>query len=249
MTQLSYEKYKLSFIEYFAYGLLYIAILFIISYLFYDSLIPALTLFPLTTIYYRCIKKYLCNRRKHQLLLQFRDMINAISVSLNSGYSIENSIRESLNEMKILYGDTSYIYYEIEMMVKKLTLHIPIEKIFSDFASRSACSDIQMFAQILVIAKRNGGDLISIIKSSSDTISEKIDIEREIATSIASKQFEQRIMFIMPLAIMSYIKFSSAGFFDSVYHNPTGIFLMSVCLIIYILAVILGLKLSTITIS
>jgi tight adherence protein B len=242
----SYGDYKLSFIEYLIYAAGYFSILLVLFILFYDSVIPVFFAAPFIILYYRYIRKYLCSRRKNQLVLQFRDMMNSISVSLSSGYSIENALREAQKEMAVLYGEKSYIYYELTLMNKRLALNIPIEEVFSDFAKRSECGDIFMFSQILVIAKRNGGDLISIIKSSTETIAEKIDINREIETAQAAKRFEQNIMFIMPVAIMLYIRISSPGFFDSVYHNITGISVMSICLAIYFAAVILGLKISSV---
>lgn len=248
MTQILYGSYKLSLMEYLLYGVIYLSVSGIISYLYYDSLIPILFILPFINIYYKYISQFLCNRRKNVLILQFRDMINSISVSLNSGYSIENSLKDACREILILYGENSYIHNEISFMLKKLAINIPIEKIFSDFAMRSECNDIIMFSQILVIAKRNGGDLISIIKSSSETIGEKIDIKREIESAVSSKKLEQNIMFIMPIVIMIYIRISSKGFYDTVYHNITGIFFMTLCLFIYISAIIIGLKISTVKI-
>lgn len=248
MTQIQYAIYRLSFPEYLLYGILYFLLSAVISYLFYDSLTPVIFTVPLIVIYYKYISRFLCTKRKNILIIQFRDMINSISASLSSGYSIENSIKEAGREMLILYGDASYIYGELSLMQKKLAINIPIEKIFSDFAVRSQCDAIIMFSQILVIAKRNGGDLISIIKSSSHTIGEKIDISREIASALSSRKYEQNIMFLMPVAIMIYIRISSKGFFDSVYHNITGILIMSLSLILYILAVIIGFKLSIVKI-
>lgn len=248
MTQIQYAIYKLSFVEYLLYGVLYISVSGIVSCLFYDSPIPIIFMSPFIIIYYKYVSFFLCNKRKKNLILQFRDMINSISASLNSGYSVENSIKEAYKEMFVLYGRNSYILNELNMMLKKLALNIPIEKIFSDFALRSECDDIIMFSQVLVIARRNGGDLISIIKSSSETIGEKIDIQREILTAISSKKFEQNIMFIMPVVIMIYIRISSDGFFETVYHNLAGIFLMTLCLILYTTAILIGLRLSNVKI-
>ena len=103
-----------------------------------------------------------------------------------------------------------------------------------------------MFSQVLSITKRNGGDLIAIIRTSSETIGLKIDVQREISVSIAQKKFEQNIMVIMPIAIMSYIRLSSKGFFTPVYHNAAGIFLMTICLTLYLFAIILGFKLTSV---
>lgn len=248
MIHINYSSYQLNIKEYIIYGLAYILMLGIVSFLFYDSLIPILIFSPGLMIYYNFISVYLCEHRKKQLVLQFRDMINSISVSLSSGYSIENAINEAYGEMLVLYGDASLICEELRVMLNKLSLCVPIETIFLEFAKRSFCDDIHMFAQILVIAKRNGGDLISIIKNSSETIGEKIDIKREIFTAISSKLFEQYIMFVMPPAIMGYIRISSPDYFQVVYHNLLGIVLMSICLALYIFSIILGLKFTTIKI-
>lgn len=248
MIQIEYDVYRLSFIEYLLYGIIYLSTSTIVSFLFYDSLIPVIAIIPFIIIYYKYISNFLCEKRKDNLILQFRDMLHSVSTSLNSGYSIENSIKEANNEMTILYGRTSYICNEIDLMLKKLAINIPVQKIFSDFSIRSQCSDIIIFSQILTIAKRNGGDLIAIIKSSSRTIAEKIDINREIAAALSSRKYEQNIMFLMPIVIMIYIRLSSDGFFEPVYHNITGILIMSLCLIIYISAVVIGLKLSTVKI-
>ena len=231
MIQIEYEVYRLSFIEYLLYGIIYLFLSAIISFLFYDSFIPVIIIAPFIIIYYKYISNFLCEKRKNSLILEFRDMLHSISASLNSGYSIENTIKEAYTEMVILYGRNSYICNELDLMLKKLAINIPIEKIFSDFSIRSQCNDILMFSQILTIAKRNGGD-----------------INREIATVLSSRKYEQNIMSLMPVVIMSYIRLSSDGFFEPVYHNITGILIMSLCLILYLLAIVIGLKFSAVKI-
>ncbi len=248
MKQIEYQNYSLSFTEFIFYGLLFFSLCGILSFLFYDSFIPVFFMCFFLKYYYKKVRMYLCDKRKQKLILQFRDMIHSISVSLNSGYSIENAIMESYREMEILYGNHSYIHQELSTMLKKLSYHIPVETVFLEFAERTKCDDILIFSQILMISKRNGGDLISMIKNSAETIGSKIDMKREIDTAISSKKFEQTIMFFMPIAIMMYIRIFSKGYFTPVYHNITGICLMTFCLVLYCIAVLIGLKISDIKI-
>lgn len=246
MNPIIYNEYKLSNLEYITYGFLFLTISAVLSCLFYDSFIPVIFSVPCMPFYFRFVSRYLCIRRRQLLVLQFRDMLYSISTSLNSGYSIENALRESYQEMLLLYGSNACISRELKLMSGKLAVQIPVELIFLDFASRSGCEDILMFSQVLSITKRNGGDLIAIIRTSSETIGLKIDVQREISVSIAQKKFEQNIMVIMPIAIMSYIRLSSKGFFTPVYHNAAGIFLMTICLTLYLFAIILGFKLTSV---
>ncbi len=67
-------------------------------------------------------------------------------------------------------------------------------------------------------------------------IQDRIDVEREISILVSSKRLEQLIMDVVPFGIIAYIGISSRGFFDVLYHNPTGIAVMTLCLAVYVAA-------------
>ena len=46
--------------------------------------------------------------------------------------------------------------------------------------------------------------------------------------------------------ILIYVQMVSPGFLDVMYHNPAGIFIMSVCLLVYFLAWLWGRKIVSI---
>lgn len=233
---IDYHKYLLSIKEYIIYSSVYIAAAAVISHLFYDSFIPVFIFIPGMIIYFKNIKIILCKKRNSRLTLEFKDFINAVSSLLSTGYSLENAIVESKKELLSIHGD-SLITRELEQMTKKLLIHIPPEEIFNDFASRTDINFIKNFSEVINIAKHSGGDLISIIMSTSLSISSHIEIQQEIDTNLSEKKHELYIMSVMPLIIMIYISLSQPGFFDPVYHNAAGILLMSICLIIYAAAI------------
>lgn len=222
--------------EYIIYSSAYIAAVSVISFLFYDSVIPVLISIPGIIIYLKKIREILCKKRKNRLTLEFKDFINAVSSLLSTGYSLENAITESKKELVSVHGD-SLITMEVEQMTKKLLIHVPPEEIFNDFASRTDINVIRNFSEVINIAKRSGGDLISIIMSTSLSISSHIDIQREIETNLSEKKHELFVMSAMPFIIMIYITLSQPGFFEPVYHNAAGIIIMSLCLIIYAAAI------------
>ena len=63
---------------------------------------------------------------------------------------------------------------------------------------------------------------------------------REIATLLASKVYEQRIMTVMPLAVLLYLRIGSREFLEGLYHNIFGVCVSTVCLIIYLGAYWMG---------
>lgn len=75
-----------------------------------------------------------------------------------------------------------------------------------------------------------------IIRVTAEQISGRIDAQLEARAVLGGRQMEQTIMRCMPLGILFYIECSTPGYFDSLYHNPTGVMIMSGCLLLYLAA-------------
>lgn len=242
MNLVNYTSYKLSIKEYIIYGIIGIIVVSIVSYLFYHSLIPVILFLPLSNIYFRQISHHLYNKRCDKLCRQFKDSLVSLAASLEAGCSIENAIWEAYLEISVLYSKGSYMAIELNSIYNQLMLSIPIEEAFSNLAARTSVDDILTFCDILKIAKRTDGNLVSVIRSTANTIQEKFDIKREIDTNINGKKFEQIIMSVMPVFIILYIKLSTPDFFNPLYGNFTGIIFVTLCLLIYGFSIYLSLK-------
>lgn len=205
----------------------------LISFIFYRSILPFVLILPLFFKYRKYRKKVFSEKRKKELSSQFRESILSVSNALNAGYSVENAFIEGYSDMQQMYGSDAVITKEYRMIAKRLKNNESIELIMSDFAERSGIEDIKDFADVFSAAKRTGGDMTKIIKRAASNISDKIDVKREIDTLMSSKKYEQRIMEIVPFAIIGYLGITSPGFLDILYHNLTGVAVMSVCLAIY----------------
>ena len=237
-----YKTYHLTFSEkvlYYTEGFL---IAGMVGFTFYRSLIAMLVLSPFTIIFVKNKREELAKKQRMQLNLEFKESIQAVSAALGAGYSIENSFREALKDMELLYGVEGIITKEIRRMVGKLDINITLEKTLEDLSKRSGLEDIQDFTEVFVTAKRNGGNLVGIIRKAAGTISEKIEVKREIETLMSARRMEQKIMNMIPFLIILYIGVSSKGFLDVLYGNATGITIMSVCLFLYSVAFFLSMK-------
>lgn len=243
---MDYRKYKLSIREFIYGGGIYISALWILSHLFYDSIIPVVLFSPGIILFYKYMRKLLKQRRDRLLTNQFKDTLNCISSLLSTGFSLENAIIEAKKELLTLHG-TSLMYTELDLMSKKLQLNIPVELIISDFASRTDIDAIVTFSQILSIAKPAGGDLRAVILATTKAINSEIDINTEIDTHLAGKKFELYIMSVMPPLIMIYIQLTQPGFFTPVYHNILGVIVMSFCLILYVISIVIAFRILSIT--
>ena len=166
-----------------------------------------------------------------------------LSSLLNAGYSLENSIKEALVELRLLYAKDNLIIKEFEYINQLIYMNISVERAFDDLAYRSHSEDIRSFAKVLRIAKRSGGELESIISHTVGVIGDKVRIKEEIITMTTSKRFEQNVMNIFPLFIVLYIDISSPGFFNIMYTTIIGRVCMSIGLIVYLFAIYISKRL------
>ncbi len=217
-----------------------------IAYVFYRSLRVFLVLLPLAVLHPVFRREELRGRRSKRLASEFREGITVLSSSIAAGFSFENAMKESETELRHLYGERSLIAAEFGYINHRVSMNVPIEKAWEEFALRSGSDDIRNFARVVRVAKRSGGELNSIIAHSADIIGDKIRIEDEILTMTAAKRLEQRIMNLVPVFIVVYIELSSPGFFDMMYSGLTGRVIMTGCLAVYLLAVRLSGKILSI---
>mgnify|MGYP000385187369 CR=1 FL=1 len=221
-----------------------------VSYVFYDSLIPVIIFSPYV-IYH--IKKQRFNERyqkDNELIRQFRDGMQAVSFALNTGYSIENSFAEALQELGYAVWNKNAVklLQNFNMIVNRIRRNENLEDILDDYAASTNLDDIKYFAEIFRYAKRSGGDVIGIIKQTSHIIHEKAEVQQQIDTIITGKRLEQRVMVCMPLVITLYLRLTSPEYIDVLYGNVMGIIVMTICLLIYAAAVMLAQKITDINI-
>lgn len=234
--RINYQVYIMNWkerLEAVVKGCLFIGV---VSFLFYSSAISFICMLPYLYFFMKKERYRLCKRRKEQLRREFNEGIQALQAALDAGYSVENAFVESSRDLALIYPDGSYITTEFSRIIQGIRMNKTPEEMLINFAQRSGLEEINSFAEIFVIAKKSGGDLLLIIRSTAQNIREKIEVENEIETMMTGKKLEQRVMNMIPFGILAYVRLTSGGFLDIMYGNWTGIVIMSICLGIYMAA-------------
>ena len=184
----------------------------------------------------------ICEKNKKTLKSQFREMILSMATNFRVGYSPENAFLEAYADIVNLYGKNNKMIYELETVKKGLSVNIGFEKLLRDFEKKCKIEEITEFVDIFCLAGKTGGNLVEIINFTADMISQKIAVDEEIEVIIRAGKLERQIMMVIPFFIILYIECTNRNFFSVLYHNPMGILVMSVCLIIYFVAVKISAK-------
>lgn len=208
------------------------------AWLFFDfAYVSLLLLLYVPVALYRG-KRERQRKEKWELNLAFKDALVCLENSLAVGYSPESSVRESVKSLEQLYGREHGICREFRRMVKQMDLGISMEEVFLEFGTRSGVEDVKQLADIFAIVKRTGGNLSQVLRQTGSVLQEKIELKRELHTTIAAKRLEFQIMCGVPYGILFYLKLCAPAMSNALYHNLFGILFMW-C----VLAAYFGLKL------
>lgn len=180
---------------------------------------------------YKCID--LIKRRKIELNLQFKDALYSLASALGVGRSLESSFKVALKDLQVLYpDDETFIVSEFKLICRRLELNEPVESGLLDLARRSGLEDISNFVDIMVICKRTGGNMVEVVKNTSNIICEKIDLNQDIDLLLTKQKYEQKILNFMPVVFIGLIKFGGSGYMDVLYSSAQGYLIMAFALII-----------------
>lgn len=244
---IDYDIYVMSKTEKMINIILAAAVLFAVGYIFYHKWYLSAILMLLALKWPPMRVKQIIAKRHSDLAIQFKDMLYSLSSSLSAGKSIETGLKECLQDLKIMYpDDDTYIIKEVSYIVRGVEMNETIEDMFAQFAERAHNEDIENFVDIFRTCKRTGGDMVQVIKNTSQTIGEKIEIKQEINTMISGKKFEFKVLMVMPVFLILLLALSSPDYMAPVFDTFLGNIVMTIAIGLFGVAYLVGSKIMSI---
>lgn len=206
------------------------------AFFFYRSVwaLPPMLLVGGIFVYWGIQKKR--RKRQHLYLEQFKECVLSVLGAIRAGYAVENAFAESISDMEIMYGKDCWIAKEVRIICRGVRNNKTLEGALAELGRKSELTEICEFAEVFAIAKRNSGNIPETIELYSKVISNHLELIRELETLLAAKRLEQKVMDVMPFLIVLYLEYTNRGYFDMMYHNLTGMAIMTGCLLIYMAA-------------
>ncbi|HPD00996.1 MAG TPA: type II secretion system F family protein [Acetivibrio sp.] len=230
---IDYDVYVMKPVEKILYVIAAAVVIFIIAFVFYHSIILSLLLTPLSLFYPKIRTKEIIRKRKNELNLQFKDLLYSLSSSMTAGKSIESSFKEAIKDLSILYpSPETYIIQEVEYIVRRIEMNETIESALEDLSRRSHLEDIENFFDVFKTCKRTGGNMVSVMRNTSNIINDKIEIKEEINTMLSSKKFEQKVLSIMPVFIIALLSVTTEDYMAPVFNMPIGRIVMTIAMVV-----------------
>ena len=210
--------------------------------LFYRSFWAAAVLTPLGIGVVRLFGLRKKRRTTERLRMEFIDGMDAYISALKTGYSAENALYEATRQLRRIYGKNCLLAGEFARMQRQLSVNETLESLFAGLAVRTGIEETARMAEIIGVAKRSGGALITVMEDTVRAMRARDRLRRELRAQTTARRTEFLIMACMPAGMMLYLELTAASYMDPLYHGLTGRLLMSLVLLLYAGTVFWGLR-------
>ena len=220
-----------------------------LSLLFFRSLAAVLFMLPLLRVIHGELERGRRQKREHEKRVMCKDAVMSLASSMSAGYSMENALIRSRQELVRLWGEEAYIvemWRKLEWQVHGM--HVPAEEAFAAFAKQSGIAEVELLSQLLGVSKRTGGSMVRLLKMCAKQLADALTVEEEIQAGITQVKYEQKIMIVMPPAILLCLQVGSPDIIQPLYTTAVGRITMIICLILYFVAIVVGKRMADISV-
>lgn len=255
---LNYKVYYMSFREKLIYFLLTFVAGGVVGLIFYGGLFKsegeATTATAISNLVVFCligliaakffvpaIRTSLKNKRDKKLRKQFMNLLENLSVSLAAGNTLNDSFVNSKTDMLNQYSERDMIIIELSEIISGMENGHTLEEMMTAFGQRAENEDIENFSNVISNCYRMGGNFKDVIRKTRDIISDKIAIEEEIETKLASNKLQHNAMCLMPIALVGMLKLSSASFAANL-SSFLGVIITTIAIAIFVASYFWGQK-------
>lgn len=245
-TKLPFKKYFNHFKNYeiLFYSAAYIVAAIVFTKSFFDNVYATLVITALGfPIFLHRMLRYLSNRQKAKIEKEFYAALRQISISMASGATLENAVKEMVATTQKKSYQT--IKYELETVYRMLRNHYAPDQAFRSFAARCKNQEIQAFAEVLAAGIPAGINLAQLIKYMSAAFQLKADVELDIRKTLNAPKYNNRIIMAMPfLCVVVFRKIAPA--YMAPLMKGSGRIVLAVVFLLIVLAWWFGERLSDI---
>ena len=218
-----YKIYQLSKNEIIKYGAFCFAGILMIAILFFDSVLLGVLLSPGAYFCLPIFAKVKCEKRLKTLREEFVDFLYSLSSSVATGMHMGEAIAEARDSLMITCKGHSILADELTEMLRRMNESNANEKeLLFDFAERSGLDDLKNFVESYYICRDSGGDLVANVNRSTQVITDKLLIEKDMKTLISQKVFEGRIIAALPPFIILFLRMTSPEYLAPLYEVTAG---------------------------
>lgn len=180
----------------------------------------------------KVIEKLKIKRRLKLFSSQLADGLTIIANSLNSGFSLQQSVDTMVKQMP------PPISYEFLLALREYRLGKPIEAALADMQKRVPSEDLHLIVTAISLSRETGGNLSKVLESIANMIREKMRIEGKVEALTSNGKLQGLIIGLLPFAIGVAMYIINPDLIAPIYKTQIGWALIGVMAILETLGLI-----------
>lgn len=196
---------------------------FVLFYFLFRSILLALVLSPWGLYSTYKIRQSLRERRDKAYMTQFQDFLMSFSMAASAGRTGKSLFTHSYEELKVIHPESGEFLQDLRALLARCAMDRDIFEEFSRYAAGRSREEIRVFAEMLYLISRKGGDACRVTSHCSDLIRDKIKLEADREVLLARQKMEMRMITIVPVIMLYMMKTMNPGYLEALYGSPAGI--------------------------
>jgi tight adherence protein B len=163
-------------------------------------------------------------RRTKAFVAQLPDMLQLLSTTLRSGFSI----LQGLDTVAVQLADP--IGKEMRHVVAEARLGRPLPTALDEVATRVRSEDFAWVVSAIGIQREVGGNLAELLDIVAETMNARARLRQEAHTLTAEGRIGAIVISILPIAIGLFVYATNPSYLSPLFHSGTGKLMFYTCL-------------------
>jgi tight adherence protein B len=189
-------------------------------------------LVALVVIVSRIVIRHRITRRRALFAEQLDDSLQLISGGLRAGHSLVRAVDAVSQEAESPTAE------EFARVVNEHRLGRDLGEALQNCAERMQSDDLAWAAQAVAVHREVGGNLSEVLDHVGETIRERNQIRRQVATLSAEGKVSANVLIGLPIAIAAVLCVVSPSYISVFVTSPLGIGLIVVSLVLFVVGVV-----------
>ena len=172
--------------------------------------------------------------------MQLPQALETMSNGMKSGFSFIQAMQLVGKELPDPIGT------EFTRTIKDMNIGISLEKAFENLLERLPNKDLEIVVTAVLIQRTTGGNLVPILETMNETISERVRMKDELRALTAQGRISALIITLLPVVLGLMLSIMNPDYFDPMFSHPLGLVMMGAGVLFGIIGWILINKVVTI---
>lgn len=190
----------------------------------------------------KLVHRHLKSKRRHQLIRQLPDVLDALVGGLRSGLSLPQALG-LLSEQLPKPSNQEY-----SLVVRKLRMGVNMDDVLDELEARIQSAEYTMFTTSMRIAREVGGNLTESLERLADTMRKKLGMEDKITALTSQGKLQGLIVGSLPLFLMWILTMLEPEAMAPLYSTWIGYGVLGVIFVLELIGFVLIRKIVTINV-